>query len=334
MCITNNKYMRDKSIEPLCKLRAESIEDKNLRISDYFISARILIPKSCNEDIDSLSELKHRSTTEFTLYLRINIYDSIHVIQFTEELCEYLINNYNISNLDELIDIELSFTVKSDSRIKIDDEIISEIEKDDILDINDAQMDYASDISNELQDEFFETEKNNFMDDINEKIKNLWYKNNFIGEGKIINYKNKLLDGDMITNLTISNGANRIEFTLEYPPVYNEQNNIIEFINKVGGGSVEGLKDEYVSIVDENSVDNPIATKNGVCITGKSDKNQRKNTLEEKFVFNIYFCLILISMVITIIGISNALIYLSVIGFIVTLFMWYIWVCFTEKYID
>ncbi len=327
--------MNQVSKEPLCKLRAESLHQNFLTIEDFRISSVVKIPNDYFNLNETPIENFHSADydTEFETYLKVNLenINSYLFMTFNDELKNYFIKNYEISSLEDIKDINCTYTIHNENKIKIDDKIIVGVKdinciSKKIIGIshkNEEHKNKAKKIANKLVDKHIK--------DINESLKKSYLKEQFVGEAKIKNYKNKIKNNRHHTILTVSNGKNEIEFDLEYPLFYDANDETVEFINKVGGGSVQGLKNESVYIVPETEIENSPARTNGLAITG----NERNNTdYESILVSKIFFSFILISYGIFWIGIIAGIITLAFLAMAILLFITAQWSIFNYKYVD
>ncbi len=327
--------MNQVSKEPLCKLRAESLHQNSLTIEDFRISSVVKIPNDYFNHNETPIENFHPNDydTEFETYLKVNLehINSYLFIPLNDELKDYFIKNYEISSLEDIKDINCTYTIHNENKIEIDDKITVDVKDINcigkkIIGIspkNEEHKNKAKKVANNLVDKYIK--------DTNERLKKSYLKEQFIGEAKIKDYKNKIKNYRHHTILTVSNGQNEIEFDLEYPLFYDENDETVEFINKVGGGSVQGLKNESVYIVPETEIENSPARTNGLAIIGEELNNTDSEPI---WVSRIYFIFNLISYGIFWAGIIVGIQTLVFLSLFTILFITAQWSAFNNKYVD
>lgn len=317
--------------EPFCKLRAESIINQKMTIIDYFVIGNIEIPEIYLNEKETIDVHKlYNKDLSICLNININNKNQNICIEFTDELCEYFVDEHNIYSIDDLLNINIDFSVKSNTEIYINDIVVPILSKHKTnTSVNIKQYDGE-------HIDIFEKAKKEYIDKKNKEIKQLWLKNKFIGEGKIIDYKQKEDENCTYTTLLIrNNNDDVIEFDLEHPLFYDDNNSVINFINKVGGGSLKGLKGETVLIESIKNVDNPPAVNDCLCITSKTNNEKiPHDELEPKITSYILFSFILISSYVCIFGIRMLDIHLTIVSFIVLVINYKLWSTFRKEYLN
>lgn len=167
---------------------------------------------------------------------------------------------------------------------------------------------------------------------MNNKIQELYNESTYIGSGTITEYRNRTENDTVYTDLIVETDTNELEFILEYPSVYNEDNSAIKFINNVGGGSVHGLKSSKVQIKHLKDVSNPPFVTNRMTITEYEENmddnetdNKMKFTNTQKFIFKlIEYITVFISIILVANNTMELLIYPVSVIFILYLSLLYL----------
>lgn len=277
-----SKSITEDKIEhnPVCELRAESEITNQFEIIDYdlysidfeFLNENIDLDDICLKNNDTFIELAKENALG-VVFMTISVpgKDNTYLVNITDKLIEYITQEYDASTVDEIINLKIDFKFESDNKIIVDDDIpckIHPVSTEKII----------------LHDEYCKQypelniiNKNNKLDDFKDNFTNIYYTNKYAGTGIIKNYKNTEED-NTIVYVETDNGET-IEFVLEYPDIYDEDNPVIEFVNTVGGGSVMGLENSTVELVPKSKANNPPAVNNYIAL-----KNEQNDTSESNNV--------------------------------------------------
>lgn len=261
---------------PVCELRAESQTSDTFEIIGYDLYAL----NFDSFDNKSSLDITENILNERVLFIEINIQDKEgnHLINLNNDLINYFTKEQSIKSLNELVGLKFNLSFDSENMVIIEDSVKTESYKKDnrkIISHNRFINKYK------IMDIMY---KDDYFEEIESKFQELYYRNNYVGYGKIIDYKHNT--DENITTITVRKEEHTIDFELDYPEVYDENHPTIEFVNKVGGGSVPGLENEDVELVQASDIDNPPAVKNSISIKAKNTQNEQ-NTPDNTKMYNI-----------------------------------------------
>lgn len=273
--MTKSKSISQDIESPLCELRAEYPLHKKFKITDYNVYVPNLKPHHFSSDIGE-SKLYQMLELHSELCIRFENINNTYLVLFSGELMEYFVNQHDCKEIDDIINLDIEGEFIAENELKIDDEIsvyIYSYSKCDKL--------LYTDIQNKYPEKSVPAKRDIHIQPINKNMNKKYIKNKLTGEGKIIEHYNKKEDNTIYTIVNVKINDDIIEFELEYPDVYDEDNTVVKFINDVGKGSVHGLDGSKVKIESEEEIDNPPSIKNGLALTSiptnEINKSNNKN---------------------------------------------------------
>ena len=230
------------------------------------------------------------------IYIEVKIGNEIKLIYLTNQLIDYFIKEYNISSQNDLIDENIIFDIESKDKIIVNGELDIDIYSD--LDEFIPNLEVCN--TNKERKKLRKI-NDKYIEKVNNTIRCEYHKSHSVGAAKITNYNNEIESGTSFTNITVCKDDLDMEFVLEYPQFYGESRRkpralarggcqdeshpVVDFINKVGGGSVHGLDGSEIELVPEDSISNPAAVKDGLAIKSK-DKQNKNNKSKSNQVIN------------------------------------------------
>jgi len=214
------------------------------------------------------------------IYIEVKIGNEIKLIYLTNQLIDYFIKEYNISSRNDLIDENIIFDIESKDKIIVNGELDIDIYSD--LDEFIPNLEVCN--TNKERKKLRKI-NDKYIEKVNNTIRCEYHKSHSVGAAKITNYNNEIESGTSFTNITVCKDDLDMEFVLEYPQFYDESHPVVDFINKVGGGSVHGLDGSEIELVPEDSISNPAAVKDGLAIKSK-DKQNKNNKSKSNQVIN------------------------------------------------
>ena len=198
--------------DEFCKLKAEAKSKLNGQITGYDITNKNNRPQ---------------------LDIKINVGKKYFYITLNEYILSYFIKKYDISCINDFIDLKLDINIISENKIEINNAI----------QINATKYSFGS--------------KQKYKDNIekiNNIIKELKQVNDFKGEQEIVDVNSYTINNNTYTVVTVSNGLNTLDFELEHPLFYDNDNLTIQFINKYGNGYEQGLLNTKIKIKDISEI--------------------------------------------------------------------------------
>lgn len=238
---------------PVCDMRAESEGKQSYKITDYDLlisNTHIGNNEPIYNDNNELNEYQIRFAKnnvydyDIYVYLESKLNKRSIIAPLSKDMIKHLVDKHNITDIEDIINIDVSFKVYSGKEIIFNDEYIVPV---------DIPNNYIT-VTKNNKNNYINDYLTEFVSDCVSDKKNFIHNYNICGES-IISDINTVEDNNRyVSTLKIENLNTQYthKFKIEYPLLYDDENKIIEFINTYGSGSVEGLKCEtiYVDIAD------------------------------------------------------------------------------------
>jgi len=227
---------QQKEVEnPVCNMKAKFEEKQIYTITDYDV---LISEESFNKQSWGVA-MSEEHSIDYDLYMFIEFDDNEFITPLSKRMIKYLVNEYNIHCIDDIIGLNIEFEICSEKEIRLNNNFITSI---DIMN-NYIEVD---DVLNEFDIDHKNMKINSCLKDKKEHI----YNYNICGDVTVEEVNTVEKENVYVTTLIVTNSKTNYthEFDLEYPLLYNEENKVINFINEQGYGSTDGLIDEKITV--------------------------------------------------------------------------------------
>jgi len=264
-------------------VKDEYRESKNLDIRDLLEIAKTGSYSMYDENNEiRYINIQYAKETEnnYNVYITLvsTITDKKVIIPISEDVIEYFVDEYNITNISDITNLDVNLEIDSDDNVHINNDLTVSTEED-----KKYHTLYKNTAKEEYENNYVQKFKDACIKEKNKLIKNFRLEGKAIVENVTSFEKDSRYESELVVK-NIDTGEEST-FTLDYPKSYYEENKVISYINDVGGGTVDGLVGEEIYISDTSDyIESKVIAEDGNI--GIIDETSVNNTItrNEKYI--------------------------------------------------